>query len=1126
METLFRRIADSYETGLQLITLPTGTGKTYSMRQFVAQYVIDHMDDENCRNIVIVTSLKKNLINRDLEEEFERKGHPELYGRYCLFLDSVSNAVLEGWRPEIECRIEGLFPDIHEADEFLSCIRTICSFRESRIIQKQDLARLEGDFARTVEPAFRRMLREAVRKQCGNTISERLKTIENDERWSWIPEIYPSVRTSECRVFLMSADKFVTVNDTIVGKSATVYDSDITKGAIIFIDEFDSTKERIQKAIVGRNLRRNVDVIDLFNRIHDGLRAVDEQPARLYRPVGSMGVEDECSLKDLEGKVLERFEEVGDLYRLGINKKVIDAGPSKGRRFIFHGESIISVSHDKGHISLRYDRGENMDFIDIAPGDMTGWKVMQGMFRQMRSCIRYFSAMVSKLSVNYSKQIDDPAVSYEDCIRTVLGEFGLRGNEREFMVEEVLMSSDKMKAGMSDMSFYESGFRIYTFHDSRSDGLRSSIRMTSMDLTPEKILLRVCRRALVFGLSATAELDTVIGNYDLEYIKAELADSFLPSVAEDPDLRRQIDGAWSRYGDVKIEVDTIDARMDGVYRDDVWGGLFSNPSNLMMVKDHMGRLADHVAERYYRMCSAFSDFISRSESTAGLVFFSKMPKDGDDEFDKRVLGTLFGMIIEEEGIIGFDVGEQVVYISGDGFEGTKERMKSKLSERGRAFVITTYGTLGAGQNIQYLRSDDEYVNISSRDDGREADFDFLYVDKPTNIVENPVEGDMEGNMNLMFQLLCLKEKGEVTHAFTERSVSDILLGDRRELMGVRGLMLDTDSAKKAAAGKVIQAIGRICRTNMKRPVIRILADRELSAIFTDRPESYGRVNVETRRLIEEVVSTTPVDGKANPWTQRSLSRSHRAKRRIDQIRREWTEDSISEWRMLREYVLTNPTTDASTDVTYNMYVDAPGISRYWYTSGDGDFNKLSIFLSKPSVPCEEVSEISARLDELMSVPEFRKLFESKGYATGFINARFVLSPPLFKNIYKGAIGEVVGDFVLNEWGFRPAEMPKEYYEMFDAIISEGSYIDYKYWSSSGFTNEDEQVNHIFGKLRSVRGRVAIIANVLRRKEDNSEISTYREDGMTIITIPWLIEIAGNTASHNTEAIEVIGRAIR
>ena len=143
METLFRRIADSYETGLQLITLPTGTGKTYSMRQFVAQYVIDHMDDESCRNIVMVTSLKKNLINRDLEEEFERRGHPELYGRYCLFLDSVSNAVLEGWRPEMESIIEGLFPDSYEADEFLSRIRTIFSFRESGIIQKQDL---EGFF--------------------------------------------------------------------------------------------------------------------------------------------------------------------------------------------------------------------------------------------------------------------------------------------------------------------------------------------------------------------------------------------------------------------------------------------------------------------------------------------------------------------------------------------------------------------------------------------------------------------------------------------------------------------------------------------------------------------------------------------------------------------------------------------------------------------------------------------------------------------------------------------------------------------------------------------------------------------------------------------------------------------
>lgn len=1126
MDELLRAIMDSYDTGLQLITLATGTGKTYSMRQSIVQYIIDHMDERCCRNIVIVTSLKKNLITDDLKKEFSRRGHPELFERYCLFLDSVSIAVLDRWRPEMKESIESLFPDSPEADDFLSCIGIITSLRGSSMVQSHDLEKLKRDFATKVEPAFRRMLRGAVRRMCGGTIAERLKTLENDGRWRWVPEIYPAVRTTECRVFLMSADKFVTVNDTIVGKSATVYDSDITKGAIVFIDEFDSTKDRIQKAIVRRNLRRDIDLIDLFNRIHDGLRSADEQPACLYRPASSMEVEDERSLRDFEEDVLRRFDEVGETYRLGINKKVLDAGPVNGRRFIFHGESIISVSPDSRPVSIRYDRDENMDFIDVSSGDEGGWRQMQDMFRQMRSCIRYFSTMASMLSVNYSKQVDDPAMSYEDCIKTVLGEFGLKGDDREFMVEEVLISSDRRRSGTADMSFYERGFRIYTLRDSRSDSLRSTIGMKSQDCTPEKILLRLCRRALVIGLSATAELETVIGNYDLEYLRAELGDRFLPSVAEDPSLRRQIDSAWSGYENVRIDVGTVDALTDGVYRDDAWDRLFQDPAHLVAVKEHMGMLEQHIAKRYLRACYAFSDFVSRPGSTAGLAFFSKMPKDGDDDFDRRVLDRMFGMIVEEGGAGGFDVGEQVVYVSGEGFEDTKKGMIAKLSEGTRVFAVTTYGTLGAGQNIQYLRPGDGYVNISGRGDDREADFDYIYVDKPTNIVENPTDGGMEGRMNLMFQLLCMKEDGEVSYSEAESAIPKILIGNKREINEVRSMMIDKDSANRAAAGKVIQAIGRICRTNMKRPVIRILADGELSKVFTDRLESYGRVNVETRRLIEELVADGPAETSSDPSVERSLSRSHRAKRRIRQMRREWTDESIAEWRRLREYVLTNPVTDTRSDVTYNMYADTLGVSSYWYRTSGSDFESLQIFLTRPSGACEEVSGRSARLDELMSVPDIRRLFESRGYATEFGNGRYILSPPLFKNIYKGAVGEVVGGFVLAEWGFRPAEMPKEHFEMFDAVISEGAFVDYKHWSSSGFTSETEQVEHIFGKLRAVGGRVAIIANVLRRKGDDSVIETYRRDGATIVTIPWLIEVSNGMVRQNLEAIDTIDRVIR
>lgn len=1125
MNNLFRQIADTHETGLQLVTLPTGTGKTYSMRQFIVQYVIDHMDDETSRNIVMVTSLKKNLIHKDLQKEFESRGHPELYDRFCLFLDSVSGAVLDNWNHHMANSIERLFPGNEKARSFVRSIELIKKLRCTSGISKETLADLEAEFARRTEPAFRKMLRESVRENCGKTIAKRLETLRTNDDWSWIVELYPAVRTTESRVFLMSADKFVTESDTIIGKSATVYDSDITKNAIVFIDEFDSTKDRIQSAIVRRNLRREIDLIDLFNRIHEGLREMDDHPTRLYRPAESMEVSDKDSLRSMEREVLGRFDEVGKRFRLNINKKVRNTDKKRKGVFIFHGESIIPVSPNRDLVSLTFDKDENMDFIDIDSTDQRGWDMMEDMFRQMRGCIRFFSAMASKLSVNYSKQNGDPAMSYEDCIRTVLWQFGLRGDAREFMVEEVLMSSDRKKSGKSDRSFYENGFRIYSFRDEKSNNLRSSVTMTSQDSTPEKILLRVSRRGLVFGLSATAELKTVISNFDLHYLKCELKDEFLPSVADNQGLVGQIERAWSGYDRVDIEVNTCNAKIDGAYRPEIWDNVFTNATNVTFVKSHMGDLNSFVAERYYKSCKAFSDFVSSPDSTAGLAFFNKMPKKGDLNFDREVLSKLYEMIVREKNVKGFDVSEHVMFISSEGFDDRKTELLNKLSQGMRMFVVTTYGTLGAGQNIQYPCSGKGYVNISSRENDEEADFDFIYVEKPTNIVANPGAKDQEARINLIFQILCLKENGEISRGKAEKSIISTLLSNEIEIGKVRSEMLGKKSARNAAAGKVIQAVGRICRTNMKRPIIRILADGDLADVFTEPVESYGRVNVETRKIIEKFSRATKPTDDTDPMIQRSLNRSYRALSLINMTRSKWTPESISEWHRLREYVLANPTTNEDSDITYNMYADSPGLEAYWYESKD-DFDKLAIHFAKPSKPCEEVSASSARLDTLMSVPVLRDLFESKGYATGFEKARYIMSPPLFKNIYKGAIGEVVGDFVLRQLNYKPAEMPAENFEMFDAVLSDGIYIDYKHWASSGFTDETEQTRHIFEKLREVDGRTAIIANVLRRERDKtSSVQSYEKEEMMIVTIPWLLDISGNKMVFNREAIEAIDKVI-
>lgn len=75
-------------------------------------------------------------------------------------------------------------------------------------------------------------------------------------------------------------------------------------------------------------------------------------------------------------------------------------------------------------------------------------------------------------------------------------------------------------------SFYEVGFKYHDIVDNDNHDLTSKIYLYSFDRTPESILTQICQRGMVIGISATAHIDTNIGNYDIKYLKQYLKDSF------------------------------------------------------------------------------------------------------------------------------------------------------------------------------------------------------------------------------------------------------------------------------------------------------------------------------------------------------------------------------------------------------------------------------------------------------------------------------------------------------------------------------------------------------------------------------------------------------------------------
>ena len=236
MDKLISGIFREHQTGLQLLTMPTGSGKTYSMNRAIFEYITDDsIPLEEKRNMVVVTTMKKNLDCGGLRSMFEASGKLAMFDEVFIFLNSLSEIVVEYYEESMEDQIFAAMGRDKIATDFITSLTGIKeSMRRDPDSPTVKLA-IES-FAANIEPRFRRKLRAIIRKE-KFTYDNRLKLIETTKKWGWVAKLYPSIYSRRKKIFFMSADKFVMRNDTIIDKSNTIYDSPIVKDAIIFIDD-------------------------------------------------------------------------------------------------------------------------------------------------------------------------------------------------------------------------------------------------------------------------------------------------------------------------------------------------------------------------------------------------------------------------------------------------------------------------------------------------------------------------------------------------------------------------------------------------------------------------------------------------------------------------------------------------------------------------------------------------------------------------------------------------------------------------------------------------------------------------------------------------------------------------
>lgn len=1137
--------------GLLLAEAPTGYGKTYQTVQAIYTY----LKGGGTGRVLFVTPLLKNLPVADLRRAYEQDGRGDRFEKEVLVLRASADTVLEALE---QCDL----PENFRTDAFCA-LETACRKYHRYHAQTgeaaAELARTLYETIRTeLEPAFRRELEARLRKDFPEGPAARRAAIRSRKNYHWIGNLYPAVFWPEYRVLLLSVKKLMARNVPVVEPSFPCLSDRMLQGSILCLDEFDASRADILDSLIEKSLDLRADYLQLFLQVYNGIQA--HQPT-----VALTDLRD-----DFEGGRHPTWQELVDqaesIYKDGalrFSMKTVGDGTDRGRNFLFHDTSYLTVL-DGGRTHIRAVCNPHEAQVQIHFDTLEEYEahkgesrlVLQTLLRRIHVFLLRFQRYVYGWADAYARQVNagkDPgeerySVAY--AAETLLQDYGLNPEQIRLMTAGLTEGSGTARDRVApDLSLYENGFRLFEFLDDDRHRTQTRLHYLQLQSTPEKILLSVCRRAKVVGLSATGGLPTVLGNYDLRYLREQLGPAFRTlSDTTQQEICREMETLWTPYRDGRIRVALEVVDRQALPLRERLESLFGTGATARRYEALFAArgIGEYRAQRYCNLFAAMQSFWQHSEIRAFLCLNQLLPAPGKPDLDENLLREAL-----EDLRLQFAPdaqGQLVVLRSGDRFEQAKSSLLGSLAAGERLFILSSYQTLGAGQNLQYPVADREGLlcldESADPDDGRltHKDVDALYLGDITHVTVNLREADSWQGADLMrycFQTECLYQNDEISCHTLQMLLKNGLghfSGKREVHTAAQARLRRCPSFSGRVTRDVIQAVGRMGRTFLKRPVVYLftttqvlqnlnddcLAGRLLSPEMQALAQAHRALQAaghsEDRRHLEaERIAT-----RGNAYLMRMLSA-------------DWNDESMTLWKQLRQTVLRHPRADEAlhrTDPvirTYYLPVD-PRRPRYFYAQ-KGDFSEVRLApgadkaafaaaLHKDKFPAEpaEVSAEEARLAILLRYPGLRDHFAAQGWATDFGDGAYMMSPVLFQNIYKGALGEVAGAYILKqELGLELREIEDpSCFERFDFAGPDGCWFDFKHWKSTTRQSEEALRKKTREKLAAVGGRRAFLINLIA---EPAFAPTCAADGQ-LVEIPGLLLPDGRV---NRPALNELGR---
>ena len=176
----------STDTGLFLLDMPTGFGKTYS----VLDFMVDYYDSPEFKDkkIFFVTTLKKNLPDKELREHFARRGKADDYDKYCLRIEANADMVVQ--KLDELYRARKIPPTITMKQEFKDLhgsVKLLNEYRDKKRELKGTSKDIINVLCKSAEDAIRKQQEGAFRKVIESELKQ-FRTPKEKLKNSSIPE--------------------------------------------------------------------------------------------------------------------------------------------------------------------------------------------------------------------------------------------------------------------------------------------------------------------------------------------------------------------------------------------------------------------------------------------------------------------------------------------------------------------------------------------------------------------------------------------------------------------------------------------------------------------------------------------------------------------------------------------------------------------------------------------------------------------------------------------------------------------------------------------------------------------------------------------------------------------------